>query len=77
MVCRLDCEWATLWDRLFEGLAVSTTKLRRAVSRVPAAARGLRNEAEMMTFAETGEGKRALIDALAAYLEAEERLTPS
>jgi len=66
---RFDREWAALWDQLFAGLPVTKPKLRRIRSLVPAALRGLRREAEMTSFVEADDGRRALVDALVAYVE--------
>ncbi len=66
---RWDIEWQSAFEQLFDGLALSKTKVRRARSLVPGAVRGLYAQNELTTFTDMDEGRRALIDALVAYLK--------
>jgi AcrR family transcriptional regulator len=68
---RFDETWDALWRHLFTDLPVSTTRLGRVRSLVPAAIGGLRTEADVITDADPEEGVHALIEGVVAYLESD------
>lgn len=67
---RFDQTWQYVWSQLFADLPVSEIRLRRVRSLIPAALRGLRQESDVVGYSDPDEGRRALIDAVVAYLEA-------
>ena len=70
-VARMTEVWQATWVELFSDLPVSDVTLRRLRILIPAAMRGLRLEADMPGHHDPEEGVRGLVDAVAAYLEAD------
>jgi AcrR family transcriptional regulator len=68
---RFDDVWRSKWAELFAGMPVSPTRLRRVQSLLPAAMRGLRQEADLPGYGDPEEAVRGLTDAIVAYLEAD------
>ena len=66
---RWDQEWDQLWAGLFDQLPVSTAKVRRLRSFVPAALRGIRAQADLASFADPLENRQVLTEAVIAYLQ--------
>jgi AcrR family transcriptional regulator len=66
---RWDAAWNAAWDEIFRGLVRSKVKLRRVRSLLPGAVLGLHAESRRTTFVDADEGRRALVDAVALYLQ--------
>lgn len=65
-----DAHWERLWSQAFADLPITATELRRVRTLIPAALRGLRHDVDVVGYADPEEGRKVLIDAVVAYLEA-------
>lgn len=66
---RLDAVWEEAWRRFFVDFDVSRTRLQRVQSLIPGAIRGLRMDADLVTFTDPDEGMKALAAGVIAYLD--------
>jgi AcrR family transcriptional regulator len=63
-----DRRWEAACRDAFEGIDVDPVKLRRVRGLLPGTVRGLHDEQSLSSFADIGDARRGLAEALTAYL---------